>query len=77
MCASSQTTDQFGLCPSGQALTTIQAYVLDPSTQSYFDQVDQSFDYTTLASFFGFAFITVLMFWGVSKGIGSILRTIK
>lgn len=76
VCLNSSQTDQFGLCPQGQSLGTIQAYVLDPSTQSTFEQ-NQTMDYSLMGQYFGFAFVSIIMFWALGKGLGSLLSVVR
>jgi hypothetical protein len=75
VCQNSSQTDTSGLCP-GQAIGTTQAYLLDPSTQTYFEQ-NQTFDYSVLGQFWAFAFISVIIFWAFGKACGSVLSALR
>jgi hypothetical protein len=74
VCQSSQATDNLGLCPSGQSLVAIDAYVLAPSSQ---DELDHPIDYSLMGQYFGFGFCSIIVFWGLGKSIGLILRVIR
>lgn len=58
-------------------MTTMQAYVLDPSSASYIDAVAQPFDYVQAAGFWGVAFTTVITLWLVSHGAGAIVNFVR
>ncbi|MGS1041440.1 hypothetical protein [Burkholderia glumae] len=58
-------------------VTTIQAYVLDPSSASYIDAIAQPFDYAQAAGFWGLAFTTVITLWLVSHGAGVIVNFVR
>lgn len=74
VCQSSQTSDNLGLCPSGQSLVAIDAYILAPSSQ---DELDSPMDYALLGQYFSFGFCSIIFFWAVGKGIGAVLRVVR
>ncbi|PMS20817.1 hypothetical protein C0Z18_09770 [Trinickia dabaoshanensis] len=68
-----------GTDASGNPLyvTTMQAYVLTPSSASYIDAIAQPFDYVQAAGFWGLAFTTVISLWLVSHGAGAIVNFVR
>lgn len=64
-------------CPAGQAVTTIQAYVLDVSQQASYEASIAPFDYVFAAGIWAFAFSFVLGLFLVSKSMGTILAMIR
>ncbi|MEK6368040.1 MAG: hypothetical protein V4803_16620 [Burkholderia gladioli] len=58
-------------------LTTMRAYVLDPSSASYIDALAQPFDYVQAAGFWGLAFTTIVTLWLVSHGAGAIVNFVR
>ncbi|KVQ80487.1 hypothetical protein WK07_13280 [Burkholderia multivorans] len=58
-------------------VTTMQAYVLDPSSASYIDAVAQPFDYVQAAGFWGLAFTSIITLWLVSHGAGAIVNFLR
>lgn len=64
-------------CPSGQAVTTMQAYVLDVSSQSSIEAQLAPFDYGLAAQFWGFAFTTTIAFYLIARPAGLILGLLR
>ena len=64
-------------CPSGMAVSSMQAYVVDPSEQSYLDALSAPFDYTLAGELWGFAFTTVLALYLVARSAGTVLNFIR
>ena len=64
-------------CPSGTAVATIQAYIIDPSQASNIEAQNEPFDYAVAGQIWGMAFTFVLGFYLVSKSAGVILNRIK
>ncbi|CAM2194587.1 Phage coat protein [Paraburkholderia kururiensis] len=58
-------------------VTTMQAYVLDPSSAAYIDAIAQPFDYVQAAGFWGLAFTTIISLWLVSHGAGAIVNFVR
>jgi hypothetical protein len=64
-------------CPSGMAVATIQAYIIDPSQASNIEAQNEPFDYAVAGQIWGLAFTFVLGLYLVSKSAGVILNRIK
>jgi len=64
-------------CPAGQAVTTIQAYVLDVSQQASYEASTAPFDYLYASGVFSFSFSFVLGLFFLSRGFGTILAFIR
>jgi hypothetical protein len=77
VCQSSNAVDSTGLCPAGKALTLIDSYVISPASQSYFDQLDQPFDYSVLAQYFALGFSMVISCYLLAKGIGLVMSALR
>ncbi|WP_304349397.1 hypothetical protein [Comamonas testosteroni] len=76
VCQTSQNTDSFNVCPTGQALTTAQAYLIDSSSEPLFENTLMT-DYSMPAEFFGLAISCVLTAWLTAKGFGYLIRLLK
>lgn len=57
-------------CPAGHAVTTMQAYVLDPSQQAVFEA---PFDYVFAAGVWSFAFCFVVGLFLISRSAGTVI----
>ena len=75
VCVSSDSTQL--PCPSGQALTTVKGYVVDPSQGASFEAQYDPFDYAIAASIWGLAFTFVVGLYLVSKSAGTVLSAIR
>lgn len=64
-------------CPSGQAISTMQAFVLDPAYQASFNALTEPFDYAVAGQFFMFGFTTVMSFWLLGIAVGAIVNRVK
>lgn len=64
-------------CPSGQAVSTIQGFVLDPASQASFNALTEPFDYSIASQFFMFGFVTVMSFWLLGFAVGAIVNRVK
>lgn len=64
-------------CPSGQSVTTIQSYVIDPSQASNIEAQNEPFDYALAAQIWGMAFAFVVGLYLVSKASGVVLNRIR
>ena len=64
-------------CPSGMAVATTQAYMIDPSQASNIEAQNEPFDYALAGEIWGMAFTFVLGLYLVSKSAGVILNRIK
>lgn len=64
-------------CPAGQAIGTIQGYVLDPSQQAAFESSTAPFDYLYAAGIWSFSFSFILGLYLFSKSIGTVLDRIR
>lgn len=72
------TVDQ-QVCPAGAdgtvyKLTSVQAYLVDPSQGSQLDVATAPFDYSLAAGFWMAAFTSVVMIWFASHNFGAILQ---
>ena len=64
-------------CPSGEGLTTVQGYIIDPSQAASIDAQNAPFDYTVAAGFWAMAFTFVVGLYLVTKSAGVILERIR
>lgn len=64
-------------CPSGQAIATVQAYLLDPSQQAAIEAATAPFDYGYAAGVWSLGFTTVVGLYLVARSAGTILDFIK
>lgn len=64
-------------CPAGQAVTTIQAYIIDPSQAASVEAQNAPFDYALAAGFWSIGFTFVVGLYLVSKSAGAILNAIR
>ena len=64
-------------CPSGQAIATVQGYVIDPAKASNIEAQYADFDYGAAAAIWGMAFTFVVGLYLVSKAAGAVLNRIK
>lgn len=64
-------------CPSGQAVATVQAYMLDPSQQASYEAATAPFDYAYASGVWALGFTTVVGLYLVSRSAGTILDFIK
>jgi len=64
-------------CPAGQAITTVQGYVLDVSQAATYEAAMAPFDYVYAAGLWSLAFTFVLSLYFVSKSAGTILNFIR
>ena len=64
-------------CPSGMAIATMQAYVIDPSQASNIDALNAPFDYGYAASIWALGFTSVVGLYLVAKSAGTILSVIR
>lgn len=64
-------------CPSGMAVATAQAYIIDPSYASNIEAQNEPFDYALGTQIWGMAFTFVVGVYLVSKTAGVILNRIK
>lgn len=75
VCAPSWSTQ--APCPSGQAVTVIQAYVIDPSQASNIEAQNAPFDYGYASSVWALGFTSVLGLFLVARSAGTILDRIR
>lgn len=66
-----------GPCPAGQVMTVTQAYVIAPSSASFFDAIAAPFDTATAGAFFGFAFASTIFLWLTALGAGAVIRFVR
>ena len=64
-------------CPSGMAVTTLQAYVIDPAQAGSIEAQNAPFDYVYAGTVWGMGFTFVLSLYLVSKSAGSVLNMIR
>lgn len=64
-------------CPSGMAVSSMQAYVLDASQASNIEAQYAPFDYALASGFFGLGFTSVLGLFLVARSAGTILNVIR
>lgn len=55
----------------------VTSYLLTPDQGSFFESLNQPFDYTAAAGFWGAAFTGTLLLWGIAKSAGMVLSFIK
>lgn len=77
VCSVSSVLDSSGICPPGQSLSIVQAYVLTEDGYNFFTELTNDIDYSQLGQGFGFGFSIVLISYCLGKGIGMLLRTIR
>lgn len=66
-----------GACPIGQVESVTQSYLVSASEASRFELGLQPFDPATAGAFFGYAFVSTLVFYLFCFGIGSLISLIK
>jgi len=76
ICQTSSNTDTLNVCPNGQSLSTVQAYVLDSTSQPLFENSVLT-DFSIPAEFFAIAMTVVLSSWLTAKGFGYLIRVLK
>lgn len=64
-------------CPTGQAVSTVQAYVIDAAQGANIEAQFAPFDYAIASGIFGMAFSFVVGLYLVSKSAGVILQRIR
>jgi hypothetical protein len=64
-------------CPTGMALSTIQAYIIDPSQADSIEAQNAPFDYAYAGAVWVMAFTFVVGLFLVSKSAGTILSIIR
>jgi len=64
-------------CPSGTALTTTQAYVIDPTQAATIDAQNAPFDYVQAGAIWSLGFTFVVGLYVVSKSAGAIINLIR
>lgn len=64
-------------CPAGQAISTMQGYVLDVSQQANYEAAVAPFDYVYAAGLWSLGFTFVLSLFLVSRSAGAILNFIR
>jgi hypothetical protein len=64
-------------CPAGMAVTTIQAYVIDPSQAANIEAQNAPFDYAYASGVWAMAFTFVVGLYLVSKSAGTIVSAIR
>lgn len=64
-------------CPSGQAIATVQGYVIDPAKASNVEAQYADFDYGAAAAIWGMAFTFVVGLYFASKSAGALLDFIR
>lgn len=64
-------------CPSGQAATIMQAYVIDPAQAASIDAQNADFDYSYAAGVWSMAFTFVVSLYLISKSAGLIINSIR
>jgi hypothetical protein len=64
-------------CPTGQAVTTIQAYVIDPAQAASVEAQNAPFDYSLAAGMWTLGFTFVVGLYLVTKSAGTILLMIR
>jgi len=64
-------------CPAGQAVTAMQAYVLDASQQAHYEASVAPFDYVYAAGLWSIAFSMVVGLFLLSRSAGTILNFIR
>lgn len=74
--ASEDNNNLNNICPPGQSLSTIQAYILDSSSQQQFETSVLT-DYTIPGTFFALGITVILTSWLFAKGFGAIIKVIK
>lgn len=77
VCQNSSSGSPSTACPPGMSVVAVNAYVLDTTSQSYFDVQSGGFDYVQAAQFFGVSFISILGLWLVAKSVGMVIKTIR
>lgn len=77
ICAPSADGATVAPCGVGQAPHAIQAYVLDVDSAAYLMQLAQPVDRAEFAAAFGYGITSVLMFWLVAKGVGTLINMFK
>ncbi|MBV5292427.1 MAG: hypothetical protein JZU58_08730 [Curvibacter lanceolatus] len=75
-CQTSSNTDTFNICPQGQSLSTVQAYVLDTNSQALFENSVLT-DYTIPGEFFALGMTVIITAWLASKSIGFLIKAIR
>ena len=76
ICQTSSNTDTLNICPIGQSLITVQAYILETSSQSLFENSVLT-DFTIPAEFFAFGMTLIISSWFLAKGFGFLTRLLK
>lgn len=76
VCQTSQNTDSFNVCPTGQLWPTTQAYIFDSTSEPLFSNTLMT-DYSIPAEFFGFGMTVILSAWLMAKGFGYLMRLLK
>ena len=64
-------------CPSGQAIATVQAYLLDSSQKAAIEAATAPFDYAFASGGWSLGFTTVVGLYLVARSAGTILDFIK
>ena len=77
VCQTSSSSNSPGICPAGQELQSLSAYVLVPESQSYFEELNAPMDYSLLAQYMGLGFSTVMIAYCISKAIGGVIRVVR
>lgn len=75
VCQSSSVVDNSGLCPVGQSLTRIEAYVLQPNSEELFNNNEISFD--DVGAFFAIGFSMVISCYCIAKACGFIFNIVR
>lgn len=64
-------------CPTGMAVTTLQAYIIDPSQADSIEAQNAPFDYAYAAVVWTMAFTFVVGLFLLSKSAGTVLSMIR
>lgn len=52
----------------------VNSYVIEPTSQTYFEGLSQPFDYTLASQYFAFAFTGVFLMWWLGLICGKIIQ---
>lgn len=64
-------------CPAGEAPASLQAYVIDPASQGFFDTLNTPYDYERGAALWAWGFVFIMTLALVSRAIGYVIETLK
>lgn len=75
VCQSSSVADNSGFCPVGQKLTAVEAYVLQPNAEIFFNTQETSFE--SVGAFFGIGFGMVITCYCIARSCGFIFNLVR